>query len=55
MTDGYEISDFGEEVTRAVTGGTGKWRKARGEQTQVTLGFNDHLGLQFTSSFRIRR
>ena len=55
ITDGYEISDLGEPVTRAVTGGTGKWKRARGEQTQITVGFNDHDGLQFENSFRIRR
>lgn len=55
VTDGYEIADFGEPVSRAVTGGTGKWKRARGEQTQVTLGFTDYFGLQFENSFRVRR
>lgn len=55
VTNGYEIADFGEEIDRAVTGGTGTWKRARGEQTQVTLGFTEWFGLQFENSFRIRR
>lgn len=55
VTTGYEIADLGEEIARAVTGGTGTWQRARGEQTQVTLGFTEWFGLQFENSFRIRR
>ena len=35
VTDGYEYADFNRPFRRAVTGGTGRYRNARGEQVPV--------------------
>jgi hypothetical protein len=45
-TDGYEIVDFGVVVQRAVTGGTGEYKTARGEAAQTLLGLNELGGVQ---------
>lgn len=39
-TDGVELADIGETVKRAITGGTGRFRRARGEQVQTFEGLN---------------
>lgn len=52
VTDGYEIADVGVEATRAVTGGTGKYKRARGEARQTLLGFNASEGVNLR--FKIR-
>ncbi len=39
-TDGIELVDVGEPVKRAITGGTGRFKRARGEQVQSLEGFN---------------
>ena len=44
VTDGYEFSDFNVEFLRAITGGTGKYSKARGQQKQGFLGWNASIG-----------
>jgi hypothetical protein len=45
-TDGYEIVDVGVVIQRAVTGGTGEYRAARGEAAQTFLGLNELGGVQ---------
>ena len=45
ITEGLELADRNMPVTRAVTGGTGPFRAARGEQTQTLLGFTDQMGV----------
>jgi hypothetical protein len=45
VTDGLEIADKNVPVVRAVTGGTGPFRAARGEQSQVLLGFTAQMGV----------
>ena len=45
VTDGYELADKNVSVTRAITGGTGPFRAARGEQSQVLLGFTEQMGV----------
>jgi hypothetical protein len=39
-TDGVELVDKGEPVKRAITGGTGHYKHARGEQVQIFAGLN---------------
>ena len=39
-TDGLELADIGEPVKRAITGGTGRFRRAKGEQVQILEGLN---------------
>lgn len=39
-TDGVELVDIGEPIKRAITGGTGVYKRARGEQVQILEGFN---------------
>ena len=45
VTDGYELPDFGVYVTRAITGGTGDYRRAEGEQYQELMDFNETNGV----------
>jgi hypothetical protein len=45
VTEGYELIDQGVAIGRAVTGGTGELRGARGETRQVLLGFNQSEGV----------
>lgn len=39
-TDGVELVDIGKVIKRAITGGTGPFRQASGEQVQTLEGFN---------------
>ncbi len=39
-TDGLELADIGESIKRAITGGTGRYKRARGEQVQTLEGLN---------------
>jgi hypothetical protein len=43
-SDGYELADIGVEVARSLTGGTGPFAGATGEQRQTFLGFNATMG-----------
>lgn len=45
ITEGFELPEPGATVRRAVTGGTGIYRDARGEARQVLLGFNAATGV----------
>lgn len=40
ITEGFESPEVGETVRRAVTGGTGRYSTARGEQHQLFLGIH---------------
>lgn len=40
-TDGMELIDIGEPIKRAITGGTGPFKRVRGEQIQSLEGFNE--------------
>lgn len=43
-TEGYEFIDLNVPIARAIIGGTGHFKAARGEQTQTLLGFTDQMG-----------
>ncbi len=45
VTTGYELADMGEAISRAITGGTGKYNDARGESEQILLGLNASDGV----------
>jgi hypothetical protein len=45
VTEGYEIADLNEAIERAITGGTGPYKAAQGEGTQILLGFNATEGV----------
>jgi hypothetical protein len=51
VTDGYEIADLNKGVTRVITGGTGEYRSASGEQQQVLMGFTEQMGVNLTVEF----
>ncbi len=52
VTDGVDLSledvDLNVPFKRAITGGTGRFRGARGEQTMVNYGFNASFGFDST-------
>lgn len=54
ITDGYELADMGVSVARAITGGTGRYDRASGEQRQMTLGFNASGALNLRVSIRVK-
>lgn len=51
ITDGYELVDFNVPVARAITGGTGDYVGASGEQVQELLGFTDQMGVNISVAF----
>jgi len=53
LTDGYELVDVGQTGLRAVTGGTGPYRGARGQMEQVLLGLNESEGVNLRVAFDI--
>ena len=54
VTDGYETPEINKPIRRAITGGTGKYVAAKGEQTQWMLRFpNPTLGLNARIELRI--
>jgi hypothetical protein len=53
VTDGYELADVGVPVRRAVTGGTGPFASARGEQVQRLLGLGATNGVKLRVTLRL--
>lgn len=51
VTDGFEIVDFDQPFTRAISSGTGEYRSASGEMVQVLHGFTDAMGVNLSVSF----
>jgi hypothetical protein len=45
VMEGYELADIGVAIERAITGGTGKYKDARGQGEQTMLGFNATEGV----------
>lgn len=45
VTEGYELADVEKAVARAITGGTGAFKLARGDGQQVLLGLNATEGV----------
>jgi hypothetical protein len=51
VTDGLELAEFHKRFQRAVTGGTGLYRGARGEHSQVYVGNGLNASGGFNTSF----
>ncbi|HEX5692455.1 MAG TPA: hypothetical protein VFX76_20715 [Roseiflexaceae bacterium] len=45
VSQGYELADVGVAIDRAITGGTGEYRDARGQGQQTMLGLNATEGV----------
>lgn len=54
VTDGFEVADFEQPVTRAITGGTGTYRGVSGEMIQVLHGFTDQMGVNLSVKFDVQ-
>ena len=55
ITEGYELADIDVGIDRAITGGTGKYGRAKGTSTQKLLGFNSSYGVNVRVVLRLRR
>jgi hypothetical protein len=53
VTDGYESPEIKKLVTRAITGGTGAYSSARGEQVQQLLGFTSFQSVNIRVELKI--
>jgi hypothetical protein len=53
VTEGYELADVGVPVRRAITGGSGRFRSASGEQVQRLLGLGASNGVKLRVTLRI--
>jgi hypothetical protein len=54
ISEGYEIADIGVMAPRAITGGTGRYRLARGQAKQTLLGFNTSEGVNLRFTIRTK-
>lgn len=54
ISAGLELVDIGEPIKRAITGGTGPFRKAHGEVVQTMIGFNALKGVNLRLQLRIK-
>lgn len=55
VTQGYELADIDVAIARAITGGTGDYKTARGEAAQTLLGFNATEGVNVRVQFAVQR
>lgn len=53
ITDGFELVDFNVPLARAISGGTGMYANAGGEQLQTLLGFTEQMGVNLRVEFQI--
>lgn len=54
-TEGYELADIGKPVKRAISGGTGRYAKARGQVVQTFLGFGPGMSVKQRHKIEVRR
>ncbi len=54
VSEGYELADVGIAIERAITGGTGAYRMARGEARQTFLGFNATEGVNLRLKLEVQ-
>ena len=54
-TQGYEVADVDVAIARAITGGTGEYSTARGESSQVFLGFNASEGVNLRVQLEVQK
>lgn len=55
VTEGYEFMSVGGPYVRAITGGSGEYRGARGEQFQEVLNINEYMGLLMRFELRLEQ
>lgn len=53
VSDGYEIADVNVPFSRAITGGSGQYAAARGEQVQEVLGFTESMAMNMRVELRL--
>jgi hypothetical protein len=53
ISEGFLIADVGDAIDRAITGGTGPFAGARGEQRETMLGFNASNGVNVRVEVRL--
>ena len=51
-TEGYEIADLDKAVERAISGGSGQFKLARGDGSQTLLGMNASEGVNLRFELR---
>ena len=54
VSEGYELADVGVAIERAITGGTGAYRLARGTAQQTFLGFNTSEGVNLRLELEVQ-
>ena len=55
VTTGYELADVDAAIARAITGGTGDFKTARGESKQTLLGLNATEGVNLRVEFVVQK
>ncbi len=55
ITQGYELADLNVAIARAITGGTGKYKSARGESSQTLLGLNASEGVNLRVEIAVQK
>jgi hypothetical protein len=53
VTNGFEVADLNVPAARAITGGTGEFSAASGEQIQELLGFTEQMGVNLVVEFQL--
>jgi hypothetical protein len=54
VSQGYELADMGVAISRAITGGTGQYKDARGQGQQTMLGLNATDGVSLRVQLDVR-
>jgi len=54
-TEGYELVDVGKSVSRAITGGTGRYSRTKGEHKQISLGLGKFEGIRAKHTLKMKR
>ena len=54
VSQGYELADVGVAINRAITGGTGQYRDARGQGAQTMLGLNATEGVNLRVKLEVK-
>jgi hypothetical protein len=55
VTTGYELADVGVAIARAITGGSGEYKTARGESSQTLLGLNATEGVNLRVQIAVQQ
>ncbi|MBW7884909.1 MAG: hypothetical protein H3C34_20180 [Caldilineaceae bacterium] len=53
VTEGYETASYNQPFARAITGGTGRFKRARGEAIQELLGYNEQMAVNLRFEIRV--